>query len=68
MKDRIESEILEIEALLSDIRISDEHRAALHGAQQALRNVLDPETWHPASQTFYRVGARPTEAESKRRH
>jgi hypothetical protein len=67
-RDRIEAEILEIEALLADDKLSDEDRAGLHGAQQALRNVLDPETWHPASQTFYRVGARPTEAESKRRH
>jgi hypothetical protein len=33
-----------------------------------LRNVLDPEMWHPASQTFYRVGARPIEATSTRRH
>jgi hypothetical protein len=35
---------------------------ALHGAQQALRNVLDPETWSQASQTFYRI--EPSEAVS----
>jgi hypothetical protein len=29
---------------------------------QALRHVLDAATWHPASQTFYRVGLRPSEA------
>ena len=34
------------------------------GAQQALRNVLDPDTWHPASQTFYRIDNKPSEAVS----
>jgi hypothetical protein len=67
-RDRIEAEILEIETLLADDQLSDEDRAALHGAQQALRNVLDPDTWHPASQTFYRTDARPAETVSKRKH
>jgi hypothetical protein len=67
-KRRLEAEILEIDALLEDARLSDECRAALEGAQQALRNVLYPETWHTASQTFYRINARPIEAESKSRH
>jgi hypothetical protein len=67
-RETIETELLEIEAVLDDDDLSDEDRAALHGAQQALRNVLDPQTWHPANQTFYRVGARPIEAASKRRH
>ena len=46
--------------------LSDEDRHALHGAQQALRNVLDRETWHPASQTFYRIDSRPIEPASPR--
>ena len=36
-------------------------RHALHGAQQALCNVLEADTWHPASQTFYRIDNRPSE-------
>lgn len=51
-RDAIEAEPLEIEGMLLDGRLKDEDRHALHGAQQALRNVLDRETWHPASQTF----------------
>ncbi|MCA1452802.1 hypothetical protein I6F35_06155 [Bradyrhizobium sp. BRP22] len=63
-RDAIQTELLEIEAILADDGLTDEDRAALHGAQQTLRNVLDPETWHPASQTFYRLGARPIKAVS----
>jgi hypothetical protein len=37
------------------------------GASQALRHVLDAETWQSASQTFYRLDARPDEAASSRR-
>ena len=54
-------ELLEIEALLQDDRLNDDDRHALHGAQQALRNVLEDDTWHPASQTFYRIDNRPSE-------
>jgi len=61
-RDEVEAELLEIEALLQDERIKVEDRHALHGAQQALRNVLDQDTWHSASQTFYRLDARSTEA------
>jgi hypothetical protein len=50
--------------MLLDERLNDEDRHALHGAAQALRHVLDAATWQPASQTFYRVGDRPTEAGS----
>jgi hypothetical protein len=50
------AELLEIEGMLLDARLSDEDRHALHGAAQALRHVLDAATWQPASQTFYRVG------------
>ncbi len=57
-------EPLEIEGMLQDERLKDEDRHALHGAQQALRNVLDRATWHPAAQTFYRIGNRPEEAGS----
>ena len=39
-RDAIMAELLEIEALLQDDRLNDEDRHALHGAQQALRNVL----------------------------
>ena len=57
-------ELLEIEALLQDDRLNDNDRYALHGAQQALRNVLDSETWQQASQTFYRIDNRLSEAVS----
>ena len=60
----IEAEILEIEVLLQDHRLKDEDRHALHGAQQALRNVLDRDTWQPASQTFYAIDNRPIEPAS----
>ena len=59
-RDAIMAELLEIEALLQDDRLNDDDRHALHGAQQALRNVLEADTWHPASQTFY-LDNRPTE-------
>lgn len=67
MTDAITSEIDEIEALLTDDALSDEVRNALHGAQQALRWVLDPTTWESPSQTFYGLGARPLPAASTKR-
>jgi hypothetical protein len=60
-RDAIFAELLEIEATLIDDRLNDDDRHALLGAQQALRNVLDRETWQPASQTFYRIDNRPSE-------
>ena len=51
-RDEVEAELLVIEALLQDDKLKDEDRHALHGAQQALLNVLDSDTWHPASQTM----------------
>jgi hypothetical protein len=60
-RDAIMAELLEIEALLQDDRLNDEDRHALHGAQQALHNVLEADTWHPASQTSYRLDNRPSE-------
>jgi len=63
-RDAMMAELLEIEGLLQDDRLNDNDRRALHGAQQALRNILDPETWHQASQTFYRIDNRPSEAVS----
>src|SRR5258707_9320706 len=45
-RDAIMAELLEIEGLLQDDRLNDDDRHALHGAQQALLNILDPETWH----------------------
>lgn len=53
---------------LAGEELKDEDRAALHGAQLTLRNVLDAETWQPASQAFYRIGSRPIEAPCTRRH
>lgn len=61
----IEADLYEIEAILADEDLKDEDRAALFGPQQVHRRVS--ETW-PASQTFYRVGTRPVEAASNRRH
>jgi hypothetical protein len=63
-RDAIHAELLELEGVLQDDRLSDYDRIALHGAQQALRHVLEPDTWHPASQTFYRIDNRPSEAAS----
>jgi hypothetical protein len=63
-RDAIMAELLEIEGLLQGDRLNDDDRHALHGAQQALRNILDPETWHQASQTFYRIDNKPSEADS----
>jgi hypothetical protein len=65
IRDAIMAELLEIEGLLQDDRLNDLDRHALLGAQQAaLRNILDLETWHQASQTFYRIDNRPSEAVS----
>jgi hypothetical protein len=63
-RDAIMAELLEIEGMLQDDRLNDNDRHALLGAQRALRNVLDPETWHQASQTFYRIDNKPSEAVS----
>src|SRR5260370_9650850 len=38
-RDAIIAELLEIEGLLQDDRLNDDDRHALHGAQQALRNI-----------------------------
>jgi hypothetical protein len=61
-RDAIMADLLEIEGLLQDDRLNDNDRFALHGAQQALRHILDPDTWRQASQTFYRIDNRPSEA------
>ena len=63
-RDAILAELMEIEGILLDDRLNDEDCHALHGAAQALRHALDAATWQPASQTFYRVGRRPSEAGS----
>jgi hypothetical protein len=44
-RDAILAELLEIEGMLLDARLSDEDRHALHGAAQALRHVPDAATW-----------------------
>lgn len=67
-RDALERELTEIELLLADESMMDEDRFALFGASQALRYVLDPETWHPASQTFYPLGARPWQSPSDKQH
>ena len=63
-RDAIMVELLEIEGMLQDDRLNDNDRHALYGAQQALRNVLASEMWQQASQTFYRIDNRPSEAVS----
>ena len=63
-RDAILTELLEIESLLEDDLLNDHDRFALHGAQQALLNILEPDTWPQASQTFYRIDNRPSEAAS----
>jgi hypothetical protein len=67
-RDAIINELAEIEHMLQDERLSDDDRFALMGASQVLRHVLDRETWQSASQSFYRLDARPDEAASSRRH
>jgi hypothetical protein len=61
-RDAIMVELLEIEGMLQDDRLNDNDRHALYGARQALRNVLASEMWQQASQTFYRIDNRPSEA------
>ena len=68
MSDAIKSELNEIEVLLEDDDLSEEDRFALFGASQALRHVLEPDLWEPASQTFYKPDARPSDPPSKARH
>jgi len=63
-RDAIHTELLELEGMLQDDRMNDHDRIALHGVQQALRHVIEPDTWQPASQTFYRIDNRPSEAVS----
>jgi hypothetical protein len=63
-RDAILAELMELEGMLQDDRLNDQDRIALRGAEQALRNILDPDTWQPASQTFYRIDKRPSEAAS----
>jgi hypothetical protein len=67
-RNAIITELSEIKAMLADNRLKDEDRFALFGAVQALSHVLDPETWEPASQTFYKLGARPLASPSGRQH
>ena len=54
--------------MLDDVRLSDADRFALYGAQQALRNILEPDGWQTASQSFYRLDARPSDPPSKAKH
>ena len=68
MSEAIIAELIEIEAMLEDDRLSDADRFALYGAQQALRNVLEPDMWQTASQSFYRLDNRPSDPPSKARH
>lgn len=67
-RERLETELAEIELMLADDRLKDEDRFALFGASQAIRHILDPDTWHPASQTFYRLGDRPIPSPSTKQH
>lgn len=67
-RERLETELAEIELMLADHRLKDEDRFALFGASQAIRHMLDPDTWHPASQTFYRLGDRPIPSPSNKQH
>ena len=68
MNDSVLAELIEIETMLDNYRLSDGDRFALYGAQQALRNILEPDAWQTASQSFYRLDARPVDPPSKARH
>ena len=63
-RDAIIAELLALEAMLQDDRLDDNDRLALHGAQQALRHIIQPEIWQRASRTFYRIDNRSSEAGS----
>ena len=63
-RDAVLAELLEIESLLQDDRLNQQGRYALHRAQQALLNILELDTWHQASRTFYRIDNGPSEAAS----
>jgi hypothetical protein len=67
-RDAIIAELLELEAMLQDDRLDDNDRLALHGAQQALRHIIQPKIWKRASQTFYGIDNRPSEAGSRLIH
>jgi hypothetical protein len=67
-RDAIINELSELKAMLADDRLKDEDRFAIFGAVQALSYVLDPDTWHPASQTFYCLGERPIPSPSAKQH
>ena len=54
--------LLEVEGMLQDVRLDNKDRHVLHGAQQALRGILEPEVWHPAPHTFYRIDDRARQA------
>lgn len=49
-------------------RLGLEGRPVPSALVQALSHVLDPETWEPPSQTFYKLGARPLPSPSGRQH
>jgi hypothetical protein len=63
-RDAIIAELLELEVMLQDDRLNDRDRLALHGAQQALQHIIEPDIWQLASQTFCRIDNRPSEAGS----
>ncbi|KRR21390.1 hypothetical protein CQ14_07000 [Bradyrhizobium lablabi] len=67
-RDAIITELSEIKAMIADDRLKDEDRFALFGAVQALSHVLDPDTWQPPSQTFYKLGDRPIPSPSAKQH
>ena len=50
-RDAILAELLDIESLLQDDRLNDQDRDALHCAASLAKNILEPDTWHLASQT-----------------
>jgi hypothetical protein len=54
-RDAIIAERMELEGLLQDDRLNDYDRLALHGAQQALQHIIEPDIWQSASQTFCRM-------------
>jgi hypothetical protein len=67
-RDAIIAELMELEGLLQDDRLNNNDRLALHGAQQALRHIVEPDIWRQASQTFCRIENRPSEAGSQLIH
>lgn len=65
MSEAILAELTKIKTMLDDDLLSEADRFSLYGAQQALRNVLEPDVWQTASLSFYRIGDRLSDPQAR---